>query len=111
MVRVIVRLRPEQYDELFRHLHLVGLSLSEFLRKSVVDAFDRYRGGNGSAPAAAAKTASDQEIGSRCSGCTSRRFMTARMSVRRLPPPRLAEGISGSTYAHSSSVKSLGYLK
>jgi hypothetical protein len=33
-------------------------------------------------------------------------FMTARMSVRRLPPPRLAGGISGSTYPHS-----LGYLK
>jgi hypothetical protein len=38
-------------------------------------------------------------------------FMTARMSVRRLPPPRLAGGINGSTYAHSSSVRSLGYLK
>src|SRR5271169_5498912 len=36
--------------------------------------------------------------------------MTARMSVRRLPPPGLAGGISGSTYAHSSSVRSLGYL-
>jgi hypothetical protein len=33
-----------------------------------------------------------------------------RMSVRRLPPPRLAGGISGSTYAHSSSIRSLGYL-
>jgi hypothetical protein len=38
-------------------------------------------------------------------------FMTARMSTRRLPPPRLAGGINGSTYAHSSSVRSLGYLK
>jgi hypothetical protein len=38
-------------------------------------------------------------------------FMTARMSVRRLLPPRLAGGINGSTYAHSSSVRSLGYLK
>jgi hypothetical protein len=27
-------------------------------------------------------------------------FMTARMSVRRLPPPRLEGGISGSTCAH-----------
>jgi hypothetical protein len=31
--------------------------------------------------------------------------------TRRLPPPRLAGGINGSTYAHSSSVRSLGYLK
>src|ERR1700751_3226323 len=38
-------------------------------------------------------------------------FMTARISTRRLPPPRLAGGINGSTYAHSSSVRSLGYLK
>src|ERR1700693_6361513 len=37
--------------------------------------------------------------------------MTARIAVRRLPPPRLAGGISGSTHAHSSSVRSLGYLK
>jgi hypothetical protein len=37
--------------------------------------------------------------------------MTARMSVRRLPPPRLAGGISGSTYPYSSSVRSLGYLR
>jgi Cap4 SAVED domain len=33
------------------------------------------------------------------------------ISVRRLPPPLLAGGISGSIYAHSSSVRSLGYLK
>src|SRR6516165_11850784 len=38
-------------------------------------------------------------------------FMTARMSVRRLPPPGLAGGINGLTYAHSSSVRSLGYLR
>src|SRR6202158_2979852 len=31
--------------------------------------------------------------------------MTARISVRRLPPPRLAGGISGSTHAPSSSVR------
>src|SRR3974390_1034110 len=37
--------------------------------------------------------------------------MTARMSVRRLPPPGFAGGISGSTYPHSPSVRSLGYLR
>src|SRR5258708_199935 len=37
--------------------------------------------------------------------------MTARMSVRRLPPPGFAGGINGSTCAHSSSVRSLGYLR
>src|SRR5438045_1646157 len=38
-------------------------------------------------------------------------FMTARMSVRRLPPPGFPGGINGSTYDHSSSVRSLGYLR
>jgi len=38
-------------------------------------------------------------------------FTTARMSVRRLPPPRFAGGMNGSTWVHSSSVKSLGYLR
>src|ERR1700690_2895935 len=38
-------------------------------------------------------------------------FMTARMSVRRLPPPGFAAGINGFTYAHSSSVRSLGYRR
>src|SRR5579863_9931456 len=37
--------------------------------------------------------------------------MTERMSVRRLPPPGFAGGINGFTYAHSSSVRSLGYLR
>src|SRR5271154_3434869 len=37
-------------------------------------------------------------------------FMTARMSVRRLPPPGFGGGMNGLTRAHSSSVKSLGYL-
>src|SRR6266700_1079710 len=37
--------------------------------------------------------------------------MTARMSVRRLPPPGFAGGMWGSTCAHSSSVRSLGYLR
>src|ERR1700751_2832153 len=37
--------------------------------------------------------------------------MTERMSVRRLPPPGFPGGINGFTYAHSSSVRSLGYLR
>src|SRR5215472_1335533 len=36
-------------------------------------------------------------------------FITSRTSTRRLLPPRLAGGIKGSTCAHSSSVRSLGY--
>ena len=35
----------------------------------------------------------------------------SKAPVRRLPPPRLAGGINGSTCAHSSSVRSLGYLR
>src|SRR5260370_40412091 len=37
--------------------------------------------------------------------------MTARISVRRLPPPGLGGGINAATYLHSSSVRSLGYLR
>src|ERR1700740_3233087 len=36
-------------------------------------------------------------------------FITSRTSTWRLLPPRLAGGINGSTCAHSSSVRSLGY--
>src|SRR5262249_12627982 len=36
-------------------------------------------------------------------------FITSRTSTWRLLPPRLAGGIKGSTCAHSSSVRSLGY--
>src|SRR5260370_37256193 len=36
-------------------------------------------------------------------------FITSRPSTWRLLPPRLAGGINGSTYAHSSSARSLGY--
>src|SRR5215831_132185 len=36
-------------------------------------------------------------------------FITSRTSTWRLLPPRLAGGITGSTCAHSSSVRSLGY--
>src|SRR2546429_2381321 len=35
--------------------------------------------------------------------------ITSRTSTWRLLPPRLAGGINGSTCAHSSSVRSLGY--
>jgi hypothetical protein len=38
MVRVIVKLRPEQYDELFRHVRAVGSTMSAFFRESVVKA-------------------------------------------------------------------------
>src|ERR1700741_1963074 len=37
------------------------------------------------------------------------RLITFRTSTWRLLPPRLAGGINGSTCAHSSSVRSLGY--
>jgi hypothetical protein len=38
MVRIIVNLRPEQYDELFRHVREVGSTMSAFCRESVVNA-------------------------------------------------------------------------
>jgi hypothetical protein len=38
MVRVVVKLRPEQYDELFHHVRLIGSTLSEFLRETAASA-------------------------------------------------------------------------
>jgi len=38
MVRVIVRLRLDQYDELFRHVREVGSTMSAFCRDSAVKA-------------------------------------------------------------------------
>jgi hypothetical protein len=37
-VRVIVKLRPEQYDELFRHVREVGSTMSAFCRESAMNA-------------------------------------------------------------------------
>jgi hypothetical protein len=37
-------------------------------------------------------------------------FITSRTSTVRFAPPRLAGGINGATSAHSSPVRSLGYL-
>jgi hypothetical protein len=33
-VRVIVKLRPDEYDELFRHVRRIGSTMSAFLRES-----------------------------------------------------------------------------
>jgi hypothetical protein len=38
MVRVIVKLRPEQYDQLFHHVREVGSTISAFCRESAVKA-------------------------------------------------------------------------
>ena len=37
-VRVIVKLRPEEYDELFRHVRRLGSTMSAFLRESAARA-------------------------------------------------------------------------
>jgi len=38
MVRIIVKLRPEQYDDLFRHVREVGSTMSAFCRESALKA-------------------------------------------------------------------------
>ena len=38
MVRVVVKLRPDQYDALFRHVREVGSTMSAFCRESAVKA-------------------------------------------------------------------------
>jgi hypothetical protein len=37
-VRVIVKLRPEEYDELSRHVRRIGSTMSAFLRESAARA-------------------------------------------------------------------------
>jgi hypothetical protein len=37
-VRVIVKLRPDEYDELFRHVRRIGSTMSAFLRESAARA-------------------------------------------------------------------------
>jgi hypothetical protein len=69
MVRVVVKLRPEQYDALSRHVRLIGSTLSEFFRESAVNAAAFTREGNGSAlgplGSAATEAKRDQEKSSR----------------------------------------------
>jgi hypothetical protein len=47
MVRIIVKLRPEQYDDLFRYVREIGSTMSAFCRESTVKAMrddcDRLR--------------------------------------------------------------------
>jgi hypothetical protein len=38
MVRITVKLRPEQYDHLFRYVRQVGSTMSAFCRESAVKA-------------------------------------------------------------------------
>jgi hypothetical protein len=37
-VRITVKLRPSEYDELFRHLREIGSTMSAFIRESAVKA-------------------------------------------------------------------------
>jgi hypothetical protein len=40
-VRITVKLRPSEYDELFRHVREIGSTMSAFFRESAV----KYEGG------------------------------------------------------------------
>jgi hypothetical protein len=42
-VRVIVKLRPDEYDELFRHVRRIGSTMSAFLRDSAARAIKEER--------------------------------------------------------------------
>jgi hypothetical protein len=48
-VRVTVRLRPSEYDELYRQVHEIGSTMSAFFRESAVKAM---KGGRRVSPAA-----------------------------------------------------------
>ena len=43
MVRVTVKLRPDQYDELFRHVRKIGSTMSAFFRESAMKAMKEER--------------------------------------------------------------------
>ena len=54
MLRVVVKLRPEQYDELFHHVRGVGSTMSAFFRESAVRAMmEAGAHANGRVPRAA----------------------------------------------------------
>ena len=38
MVRITVKLRPDQYDEVFRHVREIGSTISAFCRESIAKA-------------------------------------------------------------------------
>ena len=40
-VRITVKLRPDEYDELFRHVRRIGSTMSAFLRESAATAIKR----------------------------------------------------------------------
>jgi hypothetical protein len=42
-VRITVKLRPDEYDELFRHVCRVGMTMSAFLRESAARAIKEER--------------------------------------------------------------------
>jgi hypothetical protein len=42
-VRIIVKLRPDEYDELFRHVRRIGTTMSAFLRESAARAIKEER--------------------------------------------------------------------
>jgi Ribbon-helix-helix protein, copG family len=43
-VRVTVKLRPDEYDELFHHVCLTGSTMSAFLRESAIEAIKEATG-------------------------------------------------------------------
>jgi hypothetical protein len=43
MVRITVKLRPDQYDELFRHVREIGSTMSAFCRESMTKAMKHER--------------------------------------------------------------------
>jgi hypothetical protein len=42
-VRITVKLRPDEYDELFRHVCRIGTNMSAFLRESAARAIKEER--------------------------------------------------------------------
>jgi hypothetical protein len=42
-VRITVKLRPDEYDELFRHVCRIGTTMSAFLRESAARAIQEAR--------------------------------------------------------------------
>jgi hypothetical protein len=42
-VRITVKLRPDEYDELFRHVRRIGSTMSAFLRESAARAIKEER--------------------------------------------------------------------
>jgi hypothetical protein len=70
-VRVVVKLRPDQYDELIRHVREIGSTMSAFFRESATKAMKEGHSDRADSCPDLEKWARDRTFGSGCKGALS----------------------------------------